>query len=161
MKATGEVMSIADTFEMALMKAVRGAEISLDTLNMPKFANYEDSALWQILKDATDERLFAIYELMKRGVTTKEIHDFTMIDMWFLEKLNNLLAYEREIKDHARTVYARQETRLHGRSPHAYLRHKADLPSRSDLQNGRYLRRRVRCDHTVLLRHLRYAGAGR
>ena len=84
MKATGEVMSIADTFEMALMKAVRGAEISLDTLNMPKFANYEDSALWQILKDATDERLFAIYELMKRGVTTKEIHDFTMIDMWFL-----------------------------------------------------------------------------
>ena len=99
MKATGEVMSIADTFEMALMKAVRGAEISLDTLNMPKFANYEDSALWQILKDATDERLFAIYELMKRGVTTKEIHDFTMIDMWFLEKLNNLLAYEREIKD--------------------------------------------------------------
>ena len=98
MKATGEVMSIADTFEMALMKAVRGAEISLDTLNMPKFANYEDSALWQILKDATDERLFAIYELMKRGVTTKEIHDFTMIDMWFLEKLNNLLAYEREIK---------------------------------------------------------------
>ena len=99
MKATGEVMSIADTFEMALMKAVRGAEISLDTLNMPKFASYEDSALWQILKDATDERLFAIYELMKRGVTTKEIHDFTMIDMWFLEKLNNLLAYEREIKD--------------------------------------------------------------
>ena len=59
MKATGEVMSIADTFEMALMKAVRGAEISLDTLNMPKFANYEDSALWQILKDATDERISA------------------------------------------------------------------------------------------------------
>ena len=99
MKATGEVMSIADTFEMALMKAVRGAESSLDTLNMPKFANYEDSALWQILKAATDERLFAIYELMKRGVTTKELPDITMIDMWFLEKLNNLLAYEREIKD--------------------------------------------------------------
>ena len=100
MKATGEVMSIADTFEMALMKAVRGAEISLDTLNMPKFANYEDSALWQILKDATDERLFAIYELMKRGITTKEIHDFTMIDMWFLEKLNNLcLLYTSDAAD--------------------------------------------------------------
>ena len=97
MKATGEVMSIADTFEMALMKAVRGAEISLDTLNMPKFANFADADLWQILKDATDERLFAIYELLRRGVSTKEIHDFTMIDMWFLDKIANLLAFEREI----------------------------------------------------------------
>ena len=98
MKATGEVMSIGDTFEMALMKAVRGAEISLDTLNLPKFAAETEEALWEIAVHATDERLFAVYELLKRGVTVEEMHEKTMIDCWFLSKLMNLLSYERELE---------------------------------------------------------------
>ena len=97
MKATGEVMSIADTFEMALMKAVRGAEISLDTLNLPKFAAETEENLWHIAVHATDERLFAVYELLKRGVTIDKMHQETMIDCWFLSKLMNLLNYEREL----------------------------------------------------------------
>ena len=97
MKATGEVMSIADTFEMALMKAVRGAEISLDTLNLPKFAAESDENLWHIAVHATDERIFAVYELLKRGVTIEKMHEETMIDCWFLSKLVNLLNYEREL----------------------------------------------------------------
>ncbi len=97
MKATGEVMSIADTFEMALMKAVRGAEISLDTLNLPKFAAESDENLWHIAVHATDERIFAVYELLKRGVTIEKMHEETMIDCWFLSKLMNLLNYEREL----------------------------------------------------------------
>ena len=97
MKATGEVMSIADTFEMALMKAVRGAEISLDTLNLPKFAAESEENLWHIATHATDERLFAVYELLKRGVTVEKMHQETMIDCWFLSKLMNLLSYEREL----------------------------------------------------------------
>ena len=97
MKATGEVMSIADTFEMALMKAVRGAEISLDTLNLPKFATETDENLWHIAVHATDERLFAVYELLKRGVTVEKMHEETMIDCWFLSKILNLLNYEREL----------------------------------------------------------------
>ena len=97
MKATGEVMSIADTFEMALMKAVRGAEISLDTLNLPKFATESDENLWHIAVHATDERLFAVYELLKRGVTVEKMHEETMIDCWFLNKIMNLLNYEREL----------------------------------------------------------------
>lgn len=97
MKATGEVMSIADTFEMALMKAVRGAEISLDTLNLPKFAIESEENLWHIAIHATDERLFAVYELLKRGVTVEKMHQETMIDCWFLSKLMNLLSYEREL----------------------------------------------------------------
>ena len=97
MKATGEVMSIADTFEMALMKAVRGAEISLDTLNLPKFATESEENLWHIAVHATDERLFAVYELLKRGVTIEKMHQETMIDCWFLSKLMNLLNYEREL----------------------------------------------------------------
>ena len=98
MKATGEVMSIADTFEMALMKAVRGAEISLDTLNLPKFATETDENLWHIAVHATDERLFAVYELLKRGVTVEKMHEETMIDCWFLNKIMNLLNYERELQ---------------------------------------------------------------
>ena len=97
MKATGEVMSIADTFEMALMKAVRGAEISLDTLNLPKFATESEENLWHIATHATDERLFAVYELLKRGVTIEKMHQETMIDCWFLSKILNLLNYEREL----------------------------------------------------------------
>ena len=98
MKATGEVMSIADTFEMALMKAVRGAEISLDTLNLPKFATESEENLWHIATHATDERLFAVYELLKRGVSIEKMHEETMIDCWFLSKILNLLSYERELQ---------------------------------------------------------------
>ena len=97
MKATGEVMSIADTFEMALMKAVRGAELSLDTLNLPKFATESEENLWHIATHATDERLFAVYELLKRGVSIEKMHEETMIDCWFLSKILNLLNYEREL----------------------------------------------------------------
>ncbi len=102
MKATGEVMSIADTFEMALMKAVRGAELSsdgktIDTLNLPKFAHEEDGVLLRIAEHATDERIFAVYELLKRGRTVEELHELTMIDEWFLSKLLALLDYEREL----------------------------------------------------------------
>ena len=97
MKATGEVMAIADTFEMALMKAVRGAEISLDTLNLPKFATESEENLWHIAVHATDERLFAVYELLKRGVSVEKMHEETMIDCWFLSKILNLLNYEREL----------------------------------------------------------------
>ncbi|WP_369297953.1 carbamoyl-phosphate synthase large subunit [uncultured Neglectibacter sp.] len=104
MKATGEVMSIADTFEMALMKAVRGAELSaghgygqLDTLNLPKFKTETDDVLWHIATHATDERIFAVYALLKRGVPVQEMHEKTMIDCWFLWKLRNLLDYEKEL----------------------------------------------------------------
>ncbi len=97
MKATGEVMSIADTFEMALMKAVRGAEIGLDTLNLPKFAEEQEETLWHIAVHATDERLFAVYELLKRGVSVAQLHQRTMIDCWFLSKLTHLIDYERDL----------------------------------------------------------------
>lgn len=98
MKATGEVMAIADTFEAALMKAVRGVEISLDTLNMPKMAKMADEDLMTIMVDATDERLFAIFEAMKRGYSVERIHDITLIDEWFMYKLQLLLDYEKELQ---------------------------------------------------------------
>jgi carbamoyl-phosphate synthase large subunit len=97
MKATGEVMSISDSFESALMKAVRGAEIGADTLSLNEFKTKDNDFLWQVLKDATDQRLFAIAELIRRGTTIEEIHDFTMIDIWFLSKVRNIIDYENVI----------------------------------------------------------------
>ena len=79
MKATGEVMAIAPTFEQAIMKAVRGAEISHDTLD--------------------DKRIFCVYEALKRGITVEQIHEVTLIDEWFLEKLKNIIAVENELKN--------------------------------------------------------------
>ena len=94
MKATGEVMAIAPSFEMALMKAVRGAEISLDTLDN---ASIGEEGLLERLADVNDLRLFTIYRALKNGITIAEIHDITRIDNWFLNKLLNLVNYEKEI----------------------------------------------------------------
>lgn len=98
MKATGEVMAIGTTFEQAIMKAVRGAEISHDTLNSDKFAAYGDAQLADKLRDVDDERIFVVYESLKRGVTVDEIHNVTKIDRWFLSKLAKLVALEERMK---------------------------------------------------------------
>ncbi len=97
MKATGEVMAIGASFEQAIMKAVRGAEISLDTLNHPKFEKMTADELRAEIAKLTDERIFAVYAALKRGVTVDEIYATTKIDEWFLEKLANLVRFEEEI----------------------------------------------------------------
>ena len=94
MKATGEVMSIAPNFEMAIMKAVRGAEIGLDTLNNKALDNADIMAK---LSDQDDMRLFSVFKAIKQGISIEEIHRITMIDEWFLSKLKNLADYEKEI----------------------------------------------------------------
>ncbi len=96
MKATGEVMSIAPSFEMAIMKAVRGAEIGLDTLNMPSLEGEDPVAA---LSRQDDRRLFAIYRALKLGVSVEEVHRITMVDEWFLEKLKGLADFEASIAD--------------------------------------------------------------
>ena len=87
MKATGEVMAIAPTFEQAMMKAVRGAEISHDTMDDEMFAEMSDATLIDRLSVCDDLRLFCVYEALKRGVSVNTIHKITLIDEWFLEKL--------------------------------------------------------------------------
>ena len=96
MKATGEVMSIAPSFEMAVMKAVRGAEIGLDTLNNKAL---DGKNITELLKNQDDLRLFSVFKALKDGITPEEIHEITMIDEWFLYKLKNLADYEKQIKN--------------------------------------------------------------
>ena len=95
MKATGEVMAIGRTFEEALMKAVRGAEIGVASLNLPAFAQESDDKIRERVGECTDQRLFAIFQALKRKImSVAQIHQVTMIDEWFLEKLNLLVAME-------------------------------------------------------------------
>lgn len=94
MKATGEVMAIAPSFEMALMKAIRGAEISLDTLNA---APTDASPIKERLARQDDRRIFTVFEAIKGGMPLSEIHSITKIDLWFLNKLKNLADFENEI----------------------------------------------------------------
>ncbi len=97
MKATGEVMSIGTSFEQAMMKAVRSIELSLDTFNLPKLAALSDAEIIEKLHEADDERIFVVYEALKRGVSVDKIHALTMIDEWFLSKLCNLVEMEKRM----------------------------------------------------------------
>lgn len=99
MKATGEVMAIGTSFEMAIMKAVRGAEISLTTLNHKKQIGLSKEELLARLPEKTDERLFVVYQALCRGISVDEIFALTKIDRWFLNKLKNLVEYESELAD--------------------------------------------------------------
>lgn len=96
MKATGEVMAIAPFFEAALMKAVRGAEISLDTLNAPPA---DDRPVTERLHDIDDRRPFTVFEAIKGGISVDEIYDITKIDKWYLNKLKNLADFETELQN--------------------------------------------------------------
>ncbi len=97
MKATGEVMAIGTSFEQAIMKAVRGAEIGQDTLNHPHLAPLTDQEIHEKLYDCTDERIFVVYEAIKRGISLEEIYAITKIDKWFLAKLQNLVEMDRAL----------------------------------------------------------------
>ena len=90
MKATGEVMAISDTFDSALLKAVRGAELGLDDLNLPHLSSKTDEEIGILLNTVTDERLFVLYEAIKRGVSIDELHMITKVDRWFLYNLKNI-----------------------------------------------------------------------
>ena len=91
MKATGEVMAIGQTFEEAILKAVRGAEIGVKNLNLPIFEKENSEKIKSRVAECTDQRIFAIYQALKRKIlSVQEIHEITKIDEWFLWKLENI-----------------------------------------------------------------------
>ena len=99
MKATGEVMSVGRTIEESLLKAIRSLEIGVYHVYMPKFHHMPVDELLEYIKLGTDDRLFAIAQLMWLGVDYNRICNITGIDMLFLDKIHNIVELEREIKD--------------------------------------------------------------
>ncbi len=98
MKATGEVMSIGRTFEESLLKAVRSLEIDVYHLYKPKFNDMSNDELLDYIRKGTDDRIYAIAELIWNGIDLREIFKITQIDMFFLEKIKNIVEFERVIK---------------------------------------------------------------
>ena len=98
MKATGEVMSIGRTLEESLLKAARSLEIGVDHLYMKKFDAWGEPELLSYLAEGTDDRIYAIAELLRRGTDIGMICDATKIDMLFLEKIHRIVEAERELK---------------------------------------------------------------
>ena len=99
MKATGEVMSIGRTIEESLLKAARSLEIGVNHLYMKKFDDFSEEEMLSYIADGTDDRIYAIAELLRRNTDLGLIYDATKIDMLFLEKVKNIVAMERRVKE--------------------------------------------------------------
>ena len=95
MKATGEVMSVGRTFEESLLKAIRSLEVGAYHIHIPKFDKMETSEMMEYIKDGTDDRIYAIAELMRRNIDLGLIYQTTKIDMFFLEKIKNITKWEK------------------------------------------------------------------
>jgi len=98
MKATGEVMSICDNFEGALMKAIRSLEQHVDCLLSYDFSKQSGEELEEKLKVADDRRIWVIAEAIRRGISYEKIHELTMIDIWFIDKIAILVEMEQALK---------------------------------------------------------------
>ena len=94
MMATGEVMSIGNSFELAIMKAVTSIELGMETLTLNTLAELDNDALVQQLHVQDAERMFCVYEALKRGISHEVIYNITKIDWWFLDKLQHLADLE-------------------------------------------------------------------
>lgn len=104
MKATGEVMSVGRTFEESLLKAVRSLEIGVCHIYMKKFDDMETEEMMEYIKDGRDDRVYAIAELIRRKVDLGLIYDITKIDMFFLEKIKNIVKLENLIKENVNNI---------------------------------------------------------
>ena len=111
MKATGEVMSICDNFEGALMKAIRSLEQHVDCLMSYDFTHLDDEELTRQLAVVDDRRIWVIAEALRRGVSYDKIHEITKIDKWFIDKLCILTEMETALKTQPLTVELLKEAK--------------------------------------------------
>ncbi len=111
MKATGEVMSICNNFEGALMKAIRSLEQHVDSLMSYDFCDMTDEELDEALTVVDDRRIYCIAEALRRGVSYEKIHDITKIDIWFIDKIKILVEMEQRLANEELTVELLKEAK--------------------------------------------------
>lgn len=104
MKATGEVMSVGRTMEESLLKAVRSLETGVCHIYHKKFDDWTVDRMLSYIKEGTDDRLYAIAELIRRGVELALIYNSTKIDMFFLEKFKNIVEFEKVVAANPRDI---------------------------------------------------------
>ena len=111
MKATGEVMSICNNFEGALMKAIRSLEQHVDCLRSYDFSTLSVEELLERLKIVDDQRIYVIAEAIRKGISYEQIHDITKIDLWFIDKIAILTEMEHALETQPLTVELLKEAK--------------------------------------------------
>jgi len=148
MKATGEVMAIGTSFEMAIMKAVRGAEISLTTLNLKKIPRFYRGGTFGKAAGKDGRAVVIVYRALKSGISEDTIFSITKIDRWFLHKLKHLVDYEAELDEIkkaegkvSREIYERgKKLGYLDKDIAALSGSKITLSQKVRIQDGRYVR---------------------
>lgn len=111
MKATGEVMSICDNFEGALMKAIRSLEQHVDSLMSADFVALTKEELLKQLAVVDDRRIWVIAEAIRKGITYEEIHEITKIDVWFIDKIAIIVEMEQALKNQELSIELLKEAK--------------------------------------------------
>ena len=114
MKATGEVMSVGRTMEESLLKAVRSLETGVCHIYHKKFDDWTVDRMLSYIKEGTDDRLYAIAELIRRGVELALIYNSTKIDMFFLEKFKNIVEFEKVLAANPRDIETLRDAKRMG-----------------------------------------------
>lgn len=114
MKATGEVMSVGRTMEESLLKAVRSLETGVCHIYHKKFDDWTVDRMLSYIKGGTDDRLYAIAELIRRGVELALIYNSTKIDMFFLEKFKNIVEFEKVVAANPRDIETLRDAKRMG-----------------------------------------------
>ena len=104
MKATGEVMSIGRTFEESLLKAIRSLETGVFHLHHPKFDEMSGEELLSYISIGTDDRIFAVAQLLRLGTTTDAIREVTAIDPFFIDKMRNIVCMEADLEKYGESL---------------------------------------------------------
>ncbi len=114
MKATGEVMSVGRTMEESLLKAVRSLETGVCHIHHKKFDAMATAEMLDYIREGRDDRLYAIAELIRRKVDLLLIYDRTKIDFFFLEKIRNIILFEKTLREHPMDVETLKEAKRMG-----------------------------------------------
>ncbi len=114
MKATGECMSIGRTFEESLLKAIRSLETGVCHLHMKKFDTAETDWMLDYIKEGTDDRIYALAELLRRGLDNDTLYSITAIDPFFLDKLRHIVDLEKEGAAHPQDAATLLELKKYG-----------------------------------------------
>lgn len=114
MKATGEVMGIGSTLEECLLKSVRSLETGVCHFHLAKFDGYTDEELMNYIQEFKDDNIYAIFELIRRGVSIEKIHELTKVTELFLESYKRIVEMENKLKENVGSVEALKEAKVMG-----------------------------------------------
>lgn len=114
MKATGEVMGIGSTLEECLLKSVRSLETGVCHFHLAKFDGYTDEELINYIQEFKDDNVYAIFELIRRGVSIEKIHELTKVTELFLESYKRIVEMENKLKENVGSVEALKEAKVMG-----------------------------------------------